>query len=156
MFKPTRFAVRTATGRSSTSILNAFDRAMLDASVGEFNLIKVSSILPTGIYRTEEISGYRGEFVPAVISKAAGSDTQLTAGLAWGFREDGRGGYVMEHSVDGEKIKNEDFEHDLEEKLIKMAEYREVELEDINLEYSGMAVGKDEYGCVISVLVYLP
>ena len=30
------------------TILNAFDNALLDAGIGDVNLIKVSSILPTG------------------------------------------------------------------------------------------------------------
>ncbi|MEF8874077.1 MAG: pyruvoyl-dependent arginine decarboxylase [Candidatus Thermoplasmatota archaeon] len=156
MFEPTRFAVKTANARSTTSILNAVDKAMLNASVGELNLIKVSSILPKGISRVDELSGNKGEFIPAVISRAAGSSQELMAGLAWGFREGGGGGYVVEHSVKGREIQKEDFQHTLEKKLREMAEARDSILDDVKLEYSGMEVSEDEYGCVMSVLVYLP
>lgn len=136
--------------------MNAVDEAMLNASVGEFNLVKVSSILPKNIDWSEEISEEHGDFLPAVISRATGTNEELASGIAWGFEKRGSGGFVMEHSVKGEDIDKERFLDELKEKLRGMAEARGTSLESINMRYCTMEVGKDEYGCTMSVLVYLP
>jgi len=154
--KATKFTVKTGKATSSQSLLNAVDRAMLDASMGDLNLIEVSSILPKDIEKVKNISAKRGDFRPAVLSKATGSDMRLAAGLAWGFREDDQGGYVIEHSAEKEKLDMDDFKEDLREKLKEMGEARGVNLKDVDLVCDQLEVGEDEFGCVIAGLVYLP
>jgi len=153
--KATKFTVKTGKATSSQSILNAIDRAMLDASMGDLNLIEVSSILPKDIEKVEEISGRIGDFRPAVLSKATGSDVQLAAGVAWGFREDDKGGYVIEHFAEEEKLAMDDFKEELREKLKEMGEARGVKLKDVNMVYDNLDVREEEFGCVIAGLVYL-
>jgi len=154
--KATKFTVKTGKATSTKSILNAIDRALLDASIGDLNLIEVSSILPKDVEKVDEISGRRGDFRPAVLSKATGSDVRLAAGLAWGFREDDQGGYVIEHSADDKKLDMDDFKEELREKLKEMGEARGVKLKDVDLVCDQLEVGEDEFGCVIAGLVYLP
>ncbi len=149
-----RFTVTKGHGRSSVSRLNAFDKAMIDASIGELNIIEVSSVLPEGIVKTDEIDCERGDFIPAVMSKAIGTDGELVAGLAWGFREDDKGGYVMEGSNKGEDIDIKIFEVELKRKLSRMGEARDCELIDIGVVSEKMSVEEDEFGCVLSGLVY--
>ncbi len=156
MFKPTKYAVKAGKGTSTNSILNAVDKAMLNASVGNFNLIKVSSMLPKGIEMTREVAGFHGEFMPAVISKATGSESELVAGIAWGVKRDGYGGYVVEHSSKGDKGQNKNFKADLKKKLVKMAEARDEKLKSIDVKYSVVKPKEGEYGCAMTVLVYLP
>jgi len=138
------------------STLNAVDRAMREASIGDLNLIEVSSILPEDLERVEHISGERGDFRPAVLSKATGSGLRLAAGLAWGFREDDKGGYVIEHTAEKESLDIDDFKEELRGKLKEMGETRGTELKDADLVYDELEVGEDEFGCVIAGLVYLP
>ena len=153
---PTRFVVRSGVGVSKTSIINAVDKAMIDAGVGEVNLIKVSSVLPEGIKKVDDIPDEIGAFRPCVISKATGKNTRLAAGISYGFREDNKGGYVMEHNVESINLELDKFMDEMREKLEQMGEDRGVSLDDIKFEYSNIEVGKDEYGCAIAVLVYLP
>jgi len=152
-----RFAVRTGIGRSRVSAINAVDDAMVDASVGELNFIKVTSILPEGIERTDEISKKRGCFRPAVLSTATVSepDREIAAGIAWGTREDGKGGYVIEHSTEAEKIDVKDYRKKLEKKLNAMADRREVRLKKKEFAFEKMKLKENTFGCVLAALVYL-
>ncbi|MFW6064350.1 MAG: pyruvoyl-dependent arginine decarboxylase [Candidatus Natronoplasma sp.] len=154
--KAKRFTVKTGKATSSQSTLNAVDRAMHEASIGELNLIEVSSILPKDIEKVEEISARRGDFRPAVLSKATGSNVRLAAGLAWGFREDHKGGYVIEHIAEEESLDIDDFKEELRSRLKEMGESREVNVKDVDLVYDELEVDEEEFGCVIAGLVYLP
>ncbi|MFP4000769.1 MAG: pyruvoyl-dependent arginine decarboxylase [Thermoplasmata archaeon] len=152
--KAEKYTVKSGTGRSSISSLNAFDRAMVDASIGEFNLIEVSSVLPVGIEKVDEISNEVGDFVPSVLAKATGRDSELAAGIAWGFRDDDKGGYVMEHSIVSERIDMDVFEQELRERLFDMGKARGIELCDVDSVCEKILVGKDEFGCALTGLVF--
>lgn len=153
---PTRFAVRSGVGVSKTSIINAVDKAMLDAGIGDINMIKISSVLPSDIKKVDDIPDKIGAFRPCVISKATGKNTRLAAGISYGFREDDEGGYVMEHNVNSVNLELDRFIAEMREKLEQMGEDRGISLKNVEYEYSNVEVGKDEYGCAIAVLVYLP
>lgn len=153
---PTKFVIRSGTGISKVSMINAVDKAMIDAGVGDVNMIKISSVLPKHIEEVKEIPEKIGAFRPCVISKATGKNTRLAAGISYGFREDDKGGYVMEHNVNSVNLELEKFIDDMKEKLEQMGEDRGISLKDIEYKYSNIEVGKDEYGCAIAVLVYLP
>lgn len=153
---PTKFVVRSGGGISKTSVINAVDKAMLDAGVGDVNMIKISSVLPKDIEKVEEIPEKIGAFRPCVISKATGKNTRLAAGISYGFRDDDEGGYVMEHKMNSINLELDKFIDEMVEKLEQMGEDRGISLKDIEYDYSNIEVGKDEYGCAIAVLVYLP
>ncbi len=152
---PTKFAVCSGVGVSKTSIINAVDKAMLDAGIGDVNMIKISSVLPKGIEEIDEIPDKIGAFRPCVISKATGKNTRLAAGISYGFREDDKGGYVMEHNEVSVNLELDRFIQEMQEKLEQMGEDRDISLKNIEYEYSNVEVGKDEFGCAIAVLVYL-
>ncbi len=153
---PTKFVVRSGAGVSKASRINAVDKAMIDAGVGDVNMIKISSVLPKDIEEVDEIPEKIGAFRPCVISKTIGKNTRLAAGISYGFREDDKGGYVMEHNVNSINLELEKFIEEMKEKLEQMGEDRGISLKDVEYEYSNIEVGKDEYGCAIAVLVYLP
>ena len=154
--KATRFTVKTGKATSSVSTLNAVDKAMHNASIGDLNLVKVSSILPKNIEKVEDISAKKGDFRPVVLSKATGSGNRLVAGLAWCFGEDGQGGYVMEHFSEREDIDIDVFKRELQEKLREMGKVRGVKLKKIEFVYDELEVSEEEFGCVLAGLVYLP
>lgn len=53
--------------------MNAFDRALIDAGVGDVNLVRVSSILPAECRRVEPFELPGGALVPAAYSRAGSS-----------------------------------------------------------------------------------
>ncbi|NPV93391.1 MAG: arginine decarboxylase, pyruvoyl-dependent [Firmicutes bacterium] len=89
----------TAGSAEGTSELNAFDNALLQASIGNVNLIKVSSILPPGTEYDPELRIPFGSLVPvayaSIISEHPG-DT-ISAAVAVGVSED-TFGVIMEFS----------------------------------------------------------
>src|SRR3972149_12003694 len=83
--------------------LNAFDNALLTAGIGNYNLIKVSSIAPKDAILKEarpEIPA--GALVPAVISSIVSQErgTPLASCVGIGFGEDSFG-MIMEHACVG-------------------------------------------------------
>ena len=131
--------------------LNAFDNALLDAGIGDINLIKVSSIIPinTRIVKLPEFPA--GEMVNTVLSYVS-SDVKgdyLSAVIAVAIGDDF--GCVVEHSginQDSGKIK---------EKAVYMVQYmmqiRNIEIREIIVEQQDYIVKKQ--GAVVAALVYL-
>ncbi len=85
-------------GRAST-LLTSFDAALLDAGVGNYNLIKVSSILPEGFKEVNRVELPEGSLLP--IAYGAVSDFEdgkrITAAIAVGIPDRGVG-VIMEYS----------------------------------------------------------
>lgn len=84
--------------------LNAFDGALLDAGVGNTNLVKMSSILPPGCIETEPLKLPLGGLVPvayAAISCSVPGEV-VSAGVAVAIPEDpSLNGLIMEYSAYG-------------------------------------------------------
>ncbi len=93
--------VGAAEGGSS---LNAFDNALLDADIGDLNLIKVSSIAPPGVRIVDPYVIDPGTIVPVVytdeISHQAGE--RIACAIAVGLAGDGGCGLIMEYSGSGD------------------------------------------------------
>ena len=60
---PKRFFLTSGSGEASTE-LNAFDAALLDAKIGDTNLVKLSSILPPWAEEIEPYELPKGSLVP--------------------------------------------------------------------------------------------
>ena len=78
--------------------LNAFDNALLDAGIGDVNLIKVSSIIPPGAEVVMEKPNLpKGALVPCVYAERTSDKPgeKIAVALAVGIAEDGFG-VVME------------------------------------------------------------
>ena len=90
---PSRFFVTSGKGINKTSELNAFDLALLQAGIGEQNLVSVSSVLPIGIRQTDRVPMARGAITHCVLARHGGGEGEvISAGIAYGFRTDGQGG----------------------------------------------------------------
>lgn len=91
--------------------LNAFDNSLLNAGIGDTNLIRLSSIVPPACQETERIKLPGGSFVPIAYASLT-SDKQgeiISAGVAIGIPEDDTlSGLIMEYSaVSHEKVVQE-------------------------------------------------
>ena len=86
--------------------LNAFDGALIDAGIGAFNLVKVSSIIPPRCQEKEGLVIPPGSLVPtayaSIISDIPGE--LISAAVAAALPEDvERPGLIMEYSARGHK-----------------------------------------------------
>ena len=131
--------------------LNAFDNALLDAGIGDINLIKVSSIIPASAELVNLPEFPAGEMVNTVLSYTS-SDCEgdlISAVIALAVGD--VLGCVVEYSginQDSSKIK---------EKAVYMAKYmmqiRNMEIRKIIVEQQDHIVRKQ--GAAVAALVYL-
>lgn len=99
-------SVSAGTGRGRTP-LSAFDAALHDAGVANFNLVRLSSVIPPGadvvVRRADEqIKGGFGDLLYAVYAAAWAVETgsEAWAGLTWSRNSDGSGaGLFVEHAA---------------------------------------------------------
>ncbi len=131
--------------------LNAFDNALLDAGIGDVNLIKVSSIIPTGAEIVELPQFPAGKMVNTVLSYVSSSreGDQLCAVIAVAISDEL--GCVVEHggiNQDPEKVKGEALDM-----VNSMMRVRGFEIKDIIIKCQEHQVKNQ--GAAIAALVYL-
>ena len=144
--------VSITSGRSEgPSRLNAFDNALLDAGIGDVNLITVSSILPKDTQIVELPHIEEGKMVNCVLA-CTHSDRPgdlITAAVAVATSDDF--GCVVEHSgvnQDPEKIKEE------AETMVKyMMQVRDLTIREIIIAHESHKV--KEEGVALAAVVYL-
>jgi arginine decarboxylase len=100
--------IRTATGRGRT-LLSAFDSALFLAGVADFNLIRLSSVIPqqAEITRTSErLPGGHGDRLYCVYASAFAEQPGDTAwaGIGWVRDEVGNGLFVEHHAGSEETL----------------------------------------------------
>ncbi|HPW68472.1 MAG: arginine decarboxylase, pyruvoyl-dependent [Desulfomonilia bacterium] len=102
---PTTYFI-TAGSSEGFSELNAFDGALLDAGVGNVNLVKMSSICPPHAREIKSVGLPQGSLVPvayAAITLARPGEI-ISAGVALALPEDkDHAGLIMEYSAKGSK-----------------------------------------------------
>lgn len=151
---PSRFFVTSGKGINKTSELNAFDLALLQAGIGDQNLVSVSSVLPIGIRQVERVEIARGAITHAVLARYSGGEGEvISAGIAYGFRTDGQGGYVAEAHLHGTQKSLKEF---LRWRMQEIAHYRGVELRRIQYRTEELSIPMDHYGVCIAACVFLP
>lgn len=156
MFKEFKhFTVKKGVGKSDVSMLNSIDRSYLDAGINDLNLIRVSSILPRGIKKVDEMDEDFGSFLPCVLAEAVGVKDEIAAGIGYGFDEEG-GGYVVEHSLCHRYIDMDEFDEMIKMKVKEMGKIRDVSIQNINIESIKTDVSDARFGSAVTVLVYLP
>ncbi len=148
---------------SGRTTLSAFDSALKDAGVYNYNLIALSSIIPPGskvnkIRRYETPSeeyGYKLYVIKAEIrSEEAGKF--IAAGLGWYQLEDGRGMFV-EHEIKGEtKIAVEsEINLRIKNSLKDLAKFRGIKFDESKIRSATTITHiKDSPTCVLVLAVY--
>lgn len=102
--RPGRAFLSSGRGEAENE-LAAFDAALLDAGVGDANLITVSSVLPRDCEVVEPWSVGNGELLPCVLSKDVGTG-RLEAAVAAALSDDDVG-MVAEASGPGARERAE-------------------------------------------------
>ena len=114
---PTTFFLVTGAAQGFT-MLNAFDTSLIEAGIGDVNLIRLSSILPPGCAKIERMKIQQGSLVPVAYASKM-SDVPgavISSAVAVAIPEDGSlAGLIMEYS-------SHDYKSFTEQKVIMMAE----------------------------------
>ncbi len=124
---PTRYFI-VAGSSSGYTPLNAFDGALLNAGIGNTNIVKISSIIPPGSQRIEPVKLPMGVLIPSAYASISSEipGEIISAAVAVGCPKDSRQpGLIMEYSARGHK-------EDIEEIARNMARegmaYRNLEI----------------------------
>ena len=150
---PTRFFVASGKAVSKVSDLNAFDEALVRAGIGEQNLVYVSSVLPIGIKKVPKVKLPMGAITHCVLAQQRGSEGEtISAGVAYGFREDGQGGYVVEGHGHMEKPALKEV---LQWKIDGVAKLRGVRMKNISYVIEELSIPMDHYGTCLSAVVFM-
>jgi arginine decarboxylase len=149
---PKKFFVTSGCAVSEVSDLNAFDKALLTARIGEQNLVSVSSVIPIGAEQVEIRELPMGAVTHCVLAQMRGSEGEMiSAGIAFAFRKDGNGGYVAEGHMHGSKSSLREV---LEWKMNEMAKLRNLEFHPINYKIEEVTIPMDHYGACIAAMVF--
>jgi arginine decarboxylase len=107
--------------------LNAFDSALIDAGVGNTNLMKMSSILPPNSKKIQPIKLPLGALVPLAYASKVSSvvDEVISAGVACAVPMDkNKNGLIMEYSAAGHKEEIEKIVRHMAEEGMKNRGYQ--------------------------------
>lgn len=149
---PSKFFVTHSSAVSKTSDLNAFDKALIKASIGEQNLVSVSSVIPIGAEQVAPCEMSMGAVTHCVLAQMRGCEGEtIAAGIAYAYRKDGKGGYVAEGHIHGSA---ESLREILSYKMKEMSDIRHVEFEEVSYAIEELKIPMDNYGCCVSALVF--
>ncbi len=150
---PRGFFVTSGKAYSRVSHLNAFDQALKNAGIAQCNLVPVSSIIPEGCVQKEIRRISIGAITYAVIARMDGIEGEnIGSAISWAVEKGNGWGIVAEtHGY----MKETALLEIAEWKIKEMAKIREIEIGKINYIYETLEVPMDNYGCVISALVFL-
>ncbi len=153
-----KFFTTSGTGLSTTSRLNAFDKALVSARIDQCNLVPVSSILPPYATPIEYARIPPGSITHCVLARNDGEEGEsVSAGVAWAMCEahetKERFGLVAE---DTRKTSDTNItKTHLKEKLDEMADARNMKILEYKTETTSIKeIPKENHGTAITALVY--
>jgi len=140
---PTRYFLSSGTSEGYMP-LNAFDGALLQAGIGNTNLVRMSSIVPPHCKRVAPIPLPPGALVPAayaaITSDTPGEIVSAAVAIALPENED-QNGLIMEYSAKGERQKIEDTVRRMAEEGMKLRGWPIRDLQSIAAEHRVEKVG---------------
>ncbi len=145
---PTCYALAVGAAEGETE-LNAFDNALLQAGIGNVNLVKVSSIVPPKAAFCPEVALPPGALVPTAYATISGSTPgeRLAAAVGVGLSRDGFGVIMEFHGHCGK----EEAEQRVEEMLQAAFERRRMPLTEMRIRAVEHTVGR--LGAVVAAVV---
>ncbi len=124
--------------------LNAFDGALLQAGIGNTNIVKMSSIVPPHCKLVAPIALPPGALVPTAYA-AITSDVPgeiISAGIAVALPEDeNQNGLIMEYSAKGERPKIEEIVRNMAMEGMKLRGWKIKDLKSIAIEHKVKKIG---------------
>lgn len=99
--KATKYVMRAGVGRSNMH-LPSFDKALIEAGIGNYNLVRLSSILPAVCEQVDKIDLEEGSLLPTAYSTISCDDEGMLIGSAVGVGlsdDPSKVGVIMEYSA---------------------------------------------------------
>ncbi|WP_022850091.1 pyruvoyl-dependent arginine decarboxylase [Limisalsivibrio acetivorans] len=140
---PTTHFYVTGSSEGYTS-LNAFDGALLDAGIGNTNLVKMSSIVPPKCKLIEPVKLPQGNLIPVAYASIVVAEPGITisAAVAAAYPEDEEmAGLIMEYSAPARKGKVEEHVRLMAEKGMEMRGQKIKEIRSVSIEHEVQSIG---------------
>ncbi len=134
--------------------LNAFDGALLDAGIGNTNLIKMSSIVPprTREVRVRELSLPAGALVPIAYASMSSDipGSMICAAVAAGWSDDeDHPGLIMEYHAQGHREDAEAIVRSMTEQGLKARGWNIGRVESVSIQHRVEKIGAVFAGVVL-------
>jgi arginine decarboxylase len=140
---PTKYFLVSGASEGYTP-LNAFDGALLQAGIGNTNIVKMSSIVPPHCQLISPVALPPGAIVPAAYACIT-SDIPgeiISAGVAVALPEDeNQNGLIMEYSAKGGRLKIEEIVRNMAVEGMKLRGWEIKDLKSIAIEYKIKKIG---------------
>lgn len=149
MFKKYYISAGTGIGHSS---LTSFDSALIHTGVGNYNLVRVSSILPPNAKKTFSIDLKAGQALHVAYASITSNkrDTIISSAVGIGIPKDsGQVGVIMEYS--GYCVKRE-AESQVESMIKEAMSLRNYQIYDISIESSETQTKDNAYSTAFAVV----
>lgn len=138
MEAPKRYCLVSGIGKDICEI-GSFDSALLDAGIGNYNLVKISSILPPESQVADAISAADGSILyTAYIAETTAGCEQIAAAVAVAIPENRHScGVIIKYSLKGSKNEAEKKASWLAEKAMQKRGIPITRIESIGAEVTG-------------------
>jgi len=140
---PTQYFLVSGASEGYTP-LNAFDGALLQAGIGNTNIVKMSSIVPPHCQRISPIAFPPGVLVPAAYAALTSNvpGEIISAGVAVALPEDeNQNGLIMEYSAKGTRHKIEEIVRNMAAEGMKLRGWKIKDLQTVVSEYRVKRIG---------------
>lgn len=148
---------------SGSTLLSAFDHALYEAGVHNYNLIPLSSIIPPGakVIKNDRYKRPKGEFghrlyVVMAQMRSDKAGKWLASAVGWYQLEDKRGFFVEHHIIaDSEESVRSDIDNRILNSLNDMCKFRGIEFEKKSVKSSvAITQVKSKPTCALTIAVY--
>lgn len=151
MFYPTHYTLVSGIGKDEFQLVS-FDNALFDAGVYNYNLVKVSSILPSECVYSPAVTAKPGSIVFAAYStKSLNEQGIISSTIGVGVPKDSKNiGVIMEYSNNGDAIVSESNVKTMVEGAMDL---REIPIDKIKTTSIEATASNDKFTTVFSALI---
>lgn len=149
MVTPQYYTIVSGRGESEHKLV-AFDKALLDAGVGDYNLLKVSSIIPSGCKFQETVNITKGSVLYTAYAEMIVQDGQIgSTAVAIAFPKNAKeNGVIFEYSS-----YNDNAEEVVRSMCKEAMSSRERAIKDIKCSSIVIKGSPNKYVCGVSAVV---
>lgn len=126
------------------TMLNAFDGSLMDAGIGNTNLVKMSSIIPPKCQLVDYIAIPQGSLVPVAYASISVAEPGVTisAAVAAAYPEDeSQAGLIMEYSAPARRDIVEEHVVTMAEKGIEMRNLKIKDIKSVSVQTTVESIG---------------
>ena len=140
---PTRFFISCGAGEGSTP-LTAFDAALIQADIGRYNLVKVTSVVPPGAMESKTIEVPSGTPIPTAFANihSVQPDEIISAAVSVAIPADKNNhGLIMEYTARGNKQTTEEIVRKMAEEGMEMRGFKIDNIKSLAVEHRVIRIG---------------